>query len=244
MDFQKLVKFRRSSRWLFTNKQIPDNELRKILEAARYAPTPHNSQPFEIIVVKDRDIIKELSMVGFRLTKKYLDEHFYWVRYSKEELESKKDGVFIDVLPKFVNDLKDNPKLINDDDFWKKSMELYSILVQNSAVLLFIIYNRNKPGVGPLKHLWGILSIGAIMQNVWLAANDVGISVQLISGQLMNPDSVKKIMKILRIPENKGYRLMLIFRLGYESKFGKYGTSFRRELSDFVHLDRFTNKYY
>ncbi|MFX0141574.1 MAG: nitroreductase family protein [Candidatus Hodarchaeota archaeon] len=242
MDFQDLVSYRRSSRWVYSNKQISEENLRKILEAARYAPTPHNSQPFEIIVVKDRGVIKQISEVGFKLTKKEVDEHFYWVRHSQEELELKKDGVLGDVLPKFVMDLKDDSKLINDDEFWKKAMELYSILIQNSAILLFVLYNRKRPGVGPLKHLWGILSIGGVMQNIWLAANNLGISVQLVSGQLMNPESINKIREILNFPK-EDYRLMLIFRLGYEGKFGKYGTKTRKELSDFVHLDRFANKY-
>ena len=242
MDFQELVKFRRSSRWLFSKKPIPDADLRKILEAARFAPTPHNCQPFEIIVVKDRDIIRQISKVEFRLDKNAVDGHFYWTRFTREELESKKDGVYVDVLPKFVLDLKDNPQLINDDTFWKKAMELYALLIQNSAVLLFILYNRSLPGVGPLAHLWGIISIGAVMQNIWLAANDLGISVQLVSGQLMLPESARKLRQILQIPEKK-YRLLLMMRLGYESKFGKYGTKIRREIEDFVHLNKFSNKF-
>ncbi|MHA1380101.1 MAG: nitroreductase family protein [Candidatus Helarchaeota archaeon] len=182
MDFQDLVKFRRSSRWIFTNKTIPDSEMKKILEAARFAPTPHNSQPFEIIVVKDKDIIKQLSEIGFRLNEKYVNEHFYWVRTSYKELEEKRDGIYVDVLPKFVMDLKDNAELINSDEYWKKAMGLWSILVQNSAALLIILYDKERPGVGPLKHLWGIITIGGVMQNIWLAANDIGISAQLISG--------------------------------------------------------------
>ena len=242
MEFEELVKFRRSSRWMFSKKSIPDSELKKILEAARFAPTPHNSQPFEIIVVKDEEVKRQLSEVGFRLDKKEVDEHFYWVRHTIEELETKKDGVYVDVLPKFVMDLQNNPKLVEDDEFWRKSMHLYSALIQNSQVLLFILYNQKRPGVGSLKHLWGIMSIGGVMQNIWLAANNLGISAQLVSGQLMNIESVRKIRKILHIPE-KDYRLLLIFRLGYERKFGKSGTKYRRELSDFVRLDQFSNKF-
>jgi len=240
MEFQELVKYRRSSRWVFSEKKISDSDLEQILEAARFAPTPHNSQPFEIIVVKDKNIIKELSKVEFRLDKKAIDGHFYWTRFTQEELESKKTGVQIEVLPKFILDLKDNPKLIEDNDFWKKSMQLYSILIQNSQILLYILYNQRLPGVGPLHHLWGIISIGAIMQNIWLAANNLGISAQLVSGQLMNPDSVKKLNSILQVPD--GYKIMLTFRLGYETKFGRYGTKIRRELSDFVHINTFSNK--
>ncbi|MHC1590515.1 MAG: nitroreductase family protein [Candidatus Helarchaeales archaeon] len=86
------------------------------------------------------------------------------------------------------------------------------------------------------------MNIGAVMQNIWLAANNLGISVELISGQLMVPESVKKIHKILGIPTEK-YRIMLIFRFGHEDKFGKLGTPVRREIKDFVHLDRFSSPF-
>ncbi|TFF89176.1 MAG: nitroreductase family protein [Promethearchaeota archaeon] len=242
MDFEKLVKFRRSSRWLFIDKEIPNSDIKKILDAARFAPTPHNSQPFEIIVIKDKDVIKDISEVGFRLDKKGVEGHFYWTRFTSEEHQSKKDGVQIEVLPKFVLDLKDDPKLIDDDYYWKKAMKLYSFLIQNCSHLLFVLYNKKMPGVGPLHHLWGIISIGAVIQNLWLAANNLGISVHLVSGQLMNPDSVKQLSKILSIPS--GYKIMSILRLGYESgSFGKYGTRIRKELSDFVHLNKFSNKF-
>ena len=77
MEFEELVKFRRSSRWMFSKKPIPDFELKKILEAARFAPTPHNSQPFEIIVVKLQSsciplIVTSKSFTRF-FSSKYLD---------------------------------------------------------------------------------------------------------------------------------------------------------------------------
>ena len=242
MDFQELVKYRRSSRWLFSKKPIPEADLKKILEAARFAPTPHNTQPFEIIVVDDREVIRQLSEVGFRLDEAGVNGHFAWTRQTREELAAKKDGVFHDALPKFVLDLKDNPDLIKDDAFWKKAMELYAYLIQSCGCLLFILYAPKKPGIGALAGLWGILSVGGVMQNIWLAANDLGVSVQVVSGQLMLPQSVRKIKEILHVPE-KDYRIMLIMRLGYEGKFGKYGTTVRRDLSDFVHLNRFSNKF-
>ncbi|MHA1380102.1 MAG: hypothetical protein ACTSRG_17150 [Candidatus Helarchaeota archaeon] len=58
----------------------------------------------------------------------------------------------------------------------------------------------------------------------------------------MNPESVEKIKIILNIPKRR-YRVMLIFRLGYEKKFGKYGTKYRRKISDFAHLNKFGNKF-
>ncbi|NHI94154.1 MAG: hypothetical protein EAX96_16810 [Candidatus Lokiarchaeota archaeon] len=241
MDFQDLVKFRRSSRWVFsTKKQIPDDELKKILEAARYAPTPHNRQPFEIIVVKDRNVIKQISEIRFKLGMEEIKQHAFWTK-SVEELESIGIGVQPEVLPKFVLDLKDHPELINDDDFWDRTMSMYALLMQASSVLMFILYDPTIPGIGPLKNVWGMLSVGAVMQNIWLAANNLGISVHVASGQTMTIDAKRKIFDILEIP--KKYKLMILFRLGYETKFGRYGTPYRRKIENFVHLDKFSNKF-
>jgi len=66
-SFLTLVKTRRSIRSFKTNP-IPDEYVEKILEAARWAPSGANSQPWEFIVVKDKyikdrmiDIVKEHS---------------------------------------------------------------------------------------------------------------------------------------------------------------------------------------
>ena len=54
-DFLSLVKTRRSTR-RFKADPIPDEDLEKIIEAARWAPSGANSQPWEFIVVKDKEI--------------------------------------------------------------------------------------------------------------------------------------------------------------------------------------------
>jgi len=53
--FLKLVKTRRSIR-SFKTDPIPDEYVEKIIEAARWAPSGANSQPWEFIVVKDKQI--------------------------------------------------------------------------------------------------------------------------------------------------------------------------------------------
>jgi nitroreductase len=53
--FLKLVKTRRSIR-SFKPDPIPDEYVEKIIEAARWAPSGANSQPWEFIVVKDKQI--------------------------------------------------------------------------------------------------------------------------------------------------------------------------------------------
>jgi len=53
--FLKLVKTRRSIR-SFKTDPIPDEQVEKIIEAARWAPSGANSQPWEFIIVKDKQI--------------------------------------------------------------------------------------------------------------------------------------------------------------------------------------------
>ncbi|MEM3226862.1 MAG: nitroreductase family protein [Thermoplasmata archaeon] len=45
----------------FLDKEVPEDILIKILDAAKYAPSAWNSQPWRFIVIKDRDHLKKLA---------------------------------------------------------------------------------------------------------------------------------------------------------------------------------------
>lgn len=52
MDTLEAIATRRSIR-LYAKEEIPDEDLRKILEAARQAPSARNRQPWHLVVVRD-----------------------------------------------------------------------------------------------------------------------------------------------------------------------------------------------
>lgn len=56
----KTIKNRRSVR-KYLSEQIKDEELKEILEAAIYAPTGHNDQPWHFTVIQNADLINEIS---------------------------------------------------------------------------------------------------------------------------------------------------------------------------------------
>jgi nitroreductase len=60
LDF---IKERRSIRQ-YQEKDIPEDEIEMILEAGRWAPSGSNKQPWEFIVVKDKDKIREIEKVA------------------------------------------------------------------------------------------------------------------------------------------------------------------------------------
>lgn len=60
MEFSEVIKKRRSIRRF--KEEIPDiNLIKKCIEAACYAPSAQNSQPWKFIVVKNRETIEKLS---------------------------------------------------------------------------------------------------------------------------------------------------------------------------------------
>lgn len=60
LDF---LKGRRSIR-NFQDKPVTDEVIEMILEAGRWAPSGSNRQPWEFIVVKNREILKKISKTG------------------------------------------------------------------------------------------------------------------------------------------------------------------------------------
>lgn len=54
------LRSRRSCR-NFLPQEVPKEDLEKLIDIARYAPTGHNSQNYEFIVVKDKELIQKLA---------------------------------------------------------------------------------------------------------------------------------------------------------------------------------------
>ncbi len=60
MEFYKVIRLRRSIR-AYKDKEIPEEVLLRILEAARLAPSAKNRQPWKFIVVRDENLRDKLA---------------------------------------------------------------------------------------------------------------------------------------------------------------------------------------
>ena len=58
-SFLALAKARKTT-YEFTDKTVRDEDLKKILEAGRWAPSCSNTQPWNFVVVKDKERVAEL----------------------------------------------------------------------------------------------------------------------------------------------------------------------------------------
>jgi nitroreductase len=61
-DFMEVVKNRRSH-WHFRPDPVPDDMVGKVIDAARYAPSAFNSQPWEFVVIRDAALRAEIVRV-------------------------------------------------------------------------------------------------------------------------------------------------------------------------------------
>jgi len=60
MDILQLIKRRRSVRE-FLDKEVSEDDIKRILEAGRWAPSGRNNQPWKFLVVRDKDTREKLA---------------------------------------------------------------------------------------------------------------------------------------------------------------------------------------
>jgi nitroreductase len=76
MERLQLIRERQSARVFFDrNRPIPSKEMAQILEAARFAPTAHNMQNFEIVVVDDRRLLETLAAIRTSVSEAFVREN-------------------------------------------------------------------------------------------------------------------------------------------------------------------------
>ncbi len=84
-SFWEVVKKRRSVR-AFKPDSVPEADLRKIIDAARMAPTAGNQQPWKFLIITDRRKIEALKTAKLKETEAYLKDS---KKLEEEELKKK-----------------------------------------------------------------------------------------------------------------------------------------------------------
>jgi nitroreductase len=223
-----LIKGRKSSRVLFDpNRPIPQEDLHKILEAGSWAPTAHNMQNFEVMVVDDKKLISAIASIKSPISLTFIKENYKQFSFSEAELLQKKAGVLASTFPPAWR----NPK-IKKADITSSDRDSFMQQELNTTPLLgVVLYDPARRAPASQGDFLGIISLGCVMENMWLMANSLGIDFHIVSS-LSNPVMEKQIKKLLNIP--KHLIIAYSFRLGYALKPHTY-LRVRREVEDFVH---------
>ena len=67
MDVFEAIKERRSVR-AFTDERVSEEDVKRLIEAARWAPSAGNTQPLELVVVRDIEVKQKLSTAALNQT--------------------------------------------------------------------------------------------------------------------------------------------------------------------------------
>jgi nitroreductase len=234
-EIMKIIQERHSSRVPFDRKHpIAKQDMLQILKAARWAPTAHNMQNFEIIVVDDNNQLEKLGNIKSRISEDFLRENYQQLSLSEEELLQKKVGILGTMFPKSWRTPDDWGKVARESE--PSSLDQ---TVKGSLMLLIVTYDARKRAPASEGDVLGFISLGCIMENMWLMAQELEIGFQIMS--VFGGNTVEKdVKKILEIPEYM--RIAYAVRLGYPiSKPSKF-LRVRRDINRFIHYNRFENK--
>ncbi len=234
-EILKLIEERHSSRLPFDRERpVAKQDLKRILEAARWAPTAHNMQNFEIIIIDDKELLDTIGNIRYRISEEFIRENFQQLSFSEEELLSKKVGILGTMFP---------PSWRTPGDWHKiaQESELSSLgdSIKGSPMLLIVIYDARKRAPASEGDVLGFMSLGCVMENMWLMAQELGIGFHILS--VFSGDVVEKEVKqILGIPECM--KIAFGCRLGYPiSKPSKY-LRVRRNVEALAHHNQFGSK--
>ncbi len=230
MELLELIISRRTHRESFSNRPISTNHLNQLLEAARWAPSPFNVQPWHMVVIttdQQKKAIAKLTadaIVEQFTDAQFLDDNSRWMRASIDEWERSQDGVLLQNqvnLPAGLSKPTILKPIIKRASHFsqlgklggsKPAQEVASSI--NSAPMLIVITmdrNRKPPGAGHLRWMW--LGMGAMIQNMLLAATELKIGSQFVSAAIEQSSDRQKLSQVLALPN--WHEVISLIRFGY-----------------------------
>jgi nitroreductase len=232
----QLIQTRHSSRGPFNlNHPVPAKALRQILEAARWAPTAHNMQNYEIIVVDDRATLGKIGNIQSGLSADFIKENYRQLSFTSEEFLKKKRGVLADTFPpswRTEAAAKGQVVGIEPRSLWDT--------IHGGPLLLILLYDSTKRAPASQNDALGFMSLGCVMENMWLTAQSLGLGLQIISALSSNMvgEAVEnEARKILNFPGDR--RIAFTCRVGYPLAQPAHYLRVRREVKDFTHMNAY-----
>ena len=245
---------RRSHRGTFQDRAIDAADLEKLIDAARWTPSPFNVQPWELVLIQGAEGKAALADVTARAIveqfkdAKFLDDNSRWMRLTETDLKELGDGVLLTdhvTLPKLLQDAPDkllegmlkNAKaftLLGNLGAGKIPAKEIATQVREAPLLMLVTMNckRYPPGDSGTRWMW--LSMGMLIQNVLLAATALNIGVQFVSAPLEHPADRERVRQLFNI--STSHEVITLLRMGYIEE--NRGDSVRLQPSEFVHFEK------
>ena len=230
-ELLQLMKQRKSSRIPFDgNRPINSGVLQTILEAATWAPTAHNMQNFEIVVVDDKSVLTKLSELKSTVSSVFIQENYRQLSFTEDELETRKTGILASQFPSVWLTPEAQQGKLN------QPASKLGEPVSTGPVLLLILYDPNRRAPASEGDFLGVMSLGFMLENLWLMATAQGVGLHIISAFGNEPLS-SEVKELLNIPP--ALTIALGLRLGYPKE-DDHRLRVRRDIADFVRFNQYS----
>ena len=227
------IQRRKSSRAPFDpNRPVGREYLMQILEAARWSPTAHNMQNYEIIVLDDPQVLERIGQIQSPVSATFIKENFQQLAFSEEELKERKTGILGTQFPPAWT----TPGLDADKIAAESGPSYLRNTIKDSPTVLVVVYDSRKRAPASEGDVLGFMSLGCVMENMWLAAEELGIGYQIMS-VFSSDANESQIKDILGIPDYM--KIAYGVRLGYPSGAPRQYFRVRREIEDFTHYNSY-----
>ena len=235
-ELSKIMVGRHTTREPFdAGRPIANPEIRMILDAARWAPTPNNMQNFEILLVDDTEQLKAIGKTPAVMSEAFLRENYAQLSYSSDELRTKQTGMLASTFPETWT----NPEAWTPDSDYRSQLTSLGHSVQETPLLLVVIYDGNKRAPGEEIDFAGHIGLGCVLENMWLMSESLGIGFH-VNTVFADEQAQVQVRALLDIPANM--RVAYACALGYLKDPSSSSPRVRREIGDFVHHNRFGAK--
>lgn len=211
--------------------KIREQDLQRILDAARWAPTAHNMQNFEIIIVDDERRLNAIGAIRMAPMESFIHETHHQLSLSEAESLSRKTGLLASMLP----DSWHEAEAVQGDGA-APGHTFVGGTIQKCPMLLMVVYDSHVAIPSSEEAELGLISLGCVMQNMWLMTEALGVSMQVLSG--LGATAVEsRVRGIVDIPQH--LKIAFVARLGYPISVSESYMRVRRRIQDFTHRNRY-----
>jgi nitroreductase len=173
MDIFDAIRGRKSIR-RFKQTPVPDEDIRKILDAARLAPSANNSQPWSFIVIKDRALLKKMADAA---------------------------RTMIDRMVPFAENEKQAQRLAayksNYYTFFEKAPVVIAVLTgayEAGTDKLLARMGYSPEDIKRLRPLPGLQSVSAAIEHILLVAHALGYGSCWMTGPLVAQEAFEELL--------------------------------------------------
>jgi len=237
-NLMKLIKERRSFRTPFDPaRPVSREDLGKILEAGAWAPTAHNMQNYDVVVIDDKEMLAKIRAIDFPVSPAFIQENYLQLSFSEAELKAKRTGVLATMFPKSWLQPGLIPEHTTINDTEHPNLERHNQLLTCPALVL-LLYDPSRRAPASEGDFLGIMSLGCVLENMWLMATSLSIGFHVVSA-LSETLASREIKSLLQIPTH--WVIAIGFRLGYPLASCEY-LRVRRDIAQLTHYNGFEEK--